>query len=364
LIHRFGPAAQTKGERTMPITLKIAGAALLWFPFVFSSPLYAHHGSLANNALYYNDELLEFEGEIIEVLWRNPHARARLRVVDDNGEETVYEIETQPGPIEFGRMGISEEGLVGNVRVAGYRSKRNPNSLGVMHLLLPSGQEYMPNNREPLWSDNGVKIVLQEPDPVRAAQERETATSIFRMWSTRIGPRPRLDSYAHLLTERGRELAAEYDPPRDNPELACASGTAATMFDPNPMEVVDGGDHITLILEEYDIRRTIHLNVDAAPEFQEAMPLGFSVGHWEGNTLVVTTTNFDWPYLDPYGTPQSDQVEYLERFELSDDETMLSYSLTATDPVMYTAPITLETTRRWAPGIEIPPFNCAGDWED
>ncbi|MGI9259629.1 MAG: DUF6152 family protein [Gammaproteobacteria bacterium] len=346
----------------MTRSLHWTGARLPWLLLLLSPLVQAHHGSLANNALYENDELLEFEGEIIEVLWRNPHARARLRVVDENGAETVYEIETQPGPIEFGRMGIAEEDLYGNVRIAGYRSKRNPNSIGAMHLLLPSGQEYVPNNREPLWSDEGVRIVLQEPDPVREAQERETANGIFRMWSRRLGPRPSPDGYSDLLTERGRELAAEYDPPRDNPELDCRSGIATTMFDPNPMEVVDGGDHITLILEEYDIRRTIHLNADVEPE---RSPLGFSVGRWEDdNTLIVTTTHLDYPYLDPYGTPQSDQVEYSERFELSEDDTMMSYSLTATDAIMYTAPITLETTRRWAPGIEIPPFNCVGDdWQ-
>ena len=348
----------------MQNTLMFTGATLPWLPLIFSSLAHAHHGSLANSALYDSNELIELEGEITEVLWRNPHARAHLSVVDENGEETVWEIETQPGPVEFGRMGISEEDLLGHVRVAGFRSKRDPDSLGVVNLLLPSGREYHANNREPRWSDTGVRIVLQEPDPVRAAAERETANGIFRMWSRRLGPRPQAESYAHLLTERGRELAAEFDAPRDNPELECRSGVAATMFDPNPMEVVDEGDRITIILEEYDIRRTIHLGENAAPESQEPSLLGYSVGRWDGNTLVVTTTHLDWPYLDPYGTPQSDQVEYLERFELSDDHTELSYSLTATDPVMYTAPITLEHGRRWAPGIEIPPFNCAADWED
>ena len=346
----------------MPNVLKFAGAILLWLPFVYSSPVHAHHGSLANSALYDSGELIVLEGEITEVLWRNPHARAHLSVVDENGAETVWEIETQPGPVEFGRMGVSEEDLLGQVRVAGFRSRRDPNSLGAVNLLLPGGREFHANNREPILSDTGVRIVLQEPDPVRAAAERETANGIFRMWSRRLGPRPQAETYAHLLTERGRELAAEFDPPRDNPELACESGVAATMFDPNPMEVVDGGDRITIVLEEYDIRRTIHLGEDAQPG-QERSVLGYSVGRWEGNTLVVTTTNLDWPYLDPYGTPQSDQVEYVERFELSDDHTELSYSLTATDPIMYTAPITLEHERRWAPGIEIPPFNYAADWD-
>jgi hypothetical protein len=83
----------------------------------------------------------------------------------------------------------------------------------------------------------------------------------------------------------------------------------------------------------------------------------------DSDTLVVTTTHIDWPYLDPYGTPQSADVQYLERFELSDDQTMLNYSLTATDPVMFTAPIIMERQRRWTPGVEIPPFNCVAEWE-
>ena len=352
----------------MPSPPRNPGTILVWLPFILSASAHAHHGSLANSALYESGVLIELEGEITEVLWRNPHARAHLSVVGENGEETVWEIETQPGPVEFGRMGISADDLLGRVRVAGYRSRRNPDSLGVLNLLLPGGREYHANNTDPLWSDSGVRIVLQEPDPDRAAAERETANGIFRMWSRRLGPRPRAESYAHLLTERGRELAAEFDAPRDNPELACRSGVAATMFDPNPMEVVDGGDRITIILEEYDIRRTIHLGEnpepEPEPESEERSPLGFSVGHWDGGTLVVTTTDMDWPYLDPYGTPQSEQAQYVERFVLSENDTVLSYSLTATDPIMYTAPITLEHQRRWAPGIEIPPFDCAAGWDD
>ena len=92
---------------------EVYGGDISMAPLHFLITGHAHHGSLANSALYDTDEFIELEGEIIEVLWRNPHARARLSVVDDNGEETVFEIETQPGPVEFGRMGISEEDLLG-----------------------------------------------------------------------------------------------------------------------------------------------------------------------------------------------------------------------------------------------------------
>ena len=78
--------------RTLTITTLSALGTLIASPRVL-----AHHGSLANSALYDTDEVIELEGEITEVLWRNPHTRARLSVVDDNGEETVFEIKTQPG---------------------------------------------------------------------------------------------------------------------------------------------------------------------------------------------------------------------------------------------------------------------------
>ena len=48
----------------------VALAAVLIFP-----TLLAHHGSVTQGALYHSDVLTELEGEIVEVLWRYPHAR-------------------------------------------------------------------------------------------------------------------------------------------------------------------------------------------------------------------------------------------------------------------------------------------------
>ena len=48
-----------------------------------------------------SDVLTELEGEVVEVLWRYPHARARLQVVDDDGEETIWELELGPPPNGF-----------------------------------------------------------------------------------------------------------------------------------------------------------------------------------------------------------------------------------------------------------------------
>ena len=47
-------------------------------------------------------------------------------------------------------------------------------------------------------------------------------------------------------------------------------------------------------------------------------PLGYSVGRWENDSLIVTTTAIDWIYFDEIGTPQSPALETEEIFTLSD----------------------------------------------
>ena len=86
------------------------------------------------------------------------------------------------------------------------------------------------------------------------------------------------------------------------------------------------------------------------------------MGQWEGDALLVTTTHIDYPLMLPDGVPHSDQVELLERFSISDDETLLNYSVTVTDPLIFTEPVTIERQRRWTPGYEIPEYDCALTW--
>ena len=76
-------------------------------------------------------------------------------------------------------------------------------------------------------------------------------------------------------------------------------------------------------------------------------------------TTVVTTTHINWPYFDDIGTPQSEQLELVERYMLSDDETRLDYLLTVTDPEMLTEPVTFDGYWTWIPGEQIKRYDCA-----
>ena len=87
-------------------------------------------------------------------------------------------------------------------------------------------------------------------------------------------------------------------------------------------------------------------------------PLGYSVGRWDGRTLVVDTTRVNWPWVDNSGTPQSQAVEFEERFTVSADQTRLDYQLTVTDPATFTEPAVYD--RYWLAlvGASIRTYGC------
>ena len=339
---------------------------------LISSAALAHHGPTTSGALYETDNLVQFDGEIVGVLWRMPHVRFRLGVEDENGETVVWELETSV-PALLERDGITEDLLsVGDrVRAAGYPSRFRPRSLGLRNLLLPDGREFASERVDLLWSTRRVERVEQVVDRAAAEAASVVADGIYRLWfrwpgmtfeGQRRGTGP--DDYGHLLTAEARELKAAYDPV-DDPRLRCeGKGMPNIMLTPTPIEIVRGDDQAIIRTTWPGPPRIIHLGGDAETIPVSAPHLGRSTGRWEDeNTLVVTTTNVDWPYFDTAGTPQSDRIGFVERFTTTADRSRLDYAATATDPVMFTGPVELTFSWAWVPGETIQSNECI-EWED
>ena len=84
--------------------------------------------------------------------------------------------------------------------------------------------------------------------------------------------------------------------------------------------------------------------------------LGSSRGRWEGNTLVIESSNFtDKTALG--GVRHSEQLKLTERLTRIDPE-MIEYRITVDDPVTYTAPFTLRTVWTTQPGYEVFEYSC------
>ena len=147
----------------------------------------------------------------------------------------------------------------------------------------------------------------------------------------------------------------------DNFAIRCEpEGMPRIMINPHPFEFVDHGDRLTLRTELYDIERTIHMDRSEPPANEPWSSLGYSVGSWEDGTLVVRTSRIDWPYFDNIGTPQSETVEIVERFTLSEDHTRLDFHITITDPGTFSEPATIES--HWlALADAVPVYNCQAE---
>ncbi len=307
-----------------------------------ASLLHAHHASAP---FYDNSREVEVEGEITEVLWQNPHIRFTLR--DDEGRD--WDIETTSVSV-LSRWGLDEDVVeVGSrVRLAGRPGRLSDTAMWVSNMLLPTGQEVLLSSR-PRWSDDTIGEDLR--GEVAAAPE----LGLFRVW-TSAG---RLWNNNYPLTEFARTARAGWDPIADEPTANCApKGMAFIMENPYPMEFVDEGDRILLYIEEYDLVRTIHMTAAGLPANPEPNLLGHSVGYWEGDTLVVDTTHINYPHFDKTGIPQTEDVRNLERFTVNEEGSRLEYSVTVTDPAIFTEPVVMTKTWAYRPGETINPYDC------
>ena len=85
--------------------------------------------------------------------------------------------------------------------------------------------------------------------------------------------------------------------------------------------------------------------------------MGDPRGHWEGNTLVVETTNFIGGKVDVGGVPYSEDLKLTERFTRV-AANIIDYKVTVDDPKTFTAPWTVEFPIRHEPGYRIFEYAC------
>jgi hypothetical protein len=106
-------------------------------------------------------------------------------------------------------------------------------------------------------------------------------------------------------------------------------------------------------------------NADGSVDRQVGGWMGFSVGRWEGDTLVVDTRGADdRTWIDGHGAHQhSDKMKFLERFQMTDANT-IQYTGTVDDPVYFTKPWTFVKTFKRMVGDRIMSHSCVENEKD
>jgi hypothetical protein len=323
----------------------------------------AHH----SNAEYDRTTVTELEGVIARVIWRNPHVGLELDVTEADGTTTRWVM----GAADLAstlRRGVPEgtfqDGM--RVRVAGFASTRRAANMLVTNVLLADNREILLTRfAGPHFSDSAIG----GGDWAAAAEVGEAGReqTIFRVWTLERTRRPEFADDPPL-TASARDGWKAYES-TDDPALQCAPigmPRVITATGPHPIAFEEQGDDILLLGEYFDTRRVIHMNETRIPETAPMSPLGYSIGRWDEDALVVETSRVNYPYFDINGLagiPQSEASAITERFTLNGDGTELHLDIRITDPGTFTETLVVEdyAVWKWRPDIDILPYNCEAD---
>jgi hypothetical protein len=147
------------------------------------------------------------------------------------------------------------------------------------------------------------------------------------------------------------------DPRHDEPRAFCGpSGFPSAFFGPTyPIQMVQNKDYVVMVTEFQRATRLIPLDGRAHNKDIEPTYYGDSVGHWEGDILVIDTTNFkrwsldDYYYVDPKQyRMHSEQFHTIERIQFKDRNT-LAYQITIDDPKIFSRPWSEDMEMKYRP---------------
>lgn len=324
--------------KVLPLVLGLAALAL-------SRAALAHHSSAA---VYDRDTVVEAEGDIVAVSWTNPHVRFKVR-----DAAKTWDIESNSVSI-VSRFGLREDLVkVGeHVKLAGNGGRQRDDVMWVTNMLLPDGREILFGAAiAPRWSDRTVGKDIRS-----AVSADSQKLGIFRVWTNVTSPGA-FWAQDFPLTPAAVAARAKFRPVLDDPTQNCTpKGMTYIMEQPYPVEFAKDGDDLVLKIEEYDTVR--HIAMTGKPAKANAPRLGVSAGHWDGDSLVVDTTNVDYPHFDGRGIPLGKGARVEERFSLNADGSRLLYTMTVSDPLTFTAPVTLKKEWEWRPGEQVRPYDC------
>lgn len=339
----------------------MTGALVVGMAIVPSLPANAHH-SFAG--FYDQSRIVEVEGVVTSVHWRNPHGSITMEVTDASGDTVEWKAET--GSVSVLRVRGFDREFVrpgDRVRIAGEAALRRENALYARNMLLEGGEEVLLSiGIEPRWTDPNTGELLEARfDDSVAARARASADGIFRVWSTVFEDPDSFPMFkgGYPLNEAAGAAKAAWDP-SSVVQLGCEpKGMPSLMITPFPIELVERGGDIAIRFEEDDAERIIHMAPGARRSEGFTALLGYSTGRWQGDALVVETDGVSARYLDGEGTPLGPEARFVERFAISEDESRLDYSITIMDPNTFTEPFDLHRYFVWRPELTVGSYNCS-----
>ena len=191
-----------------------------------------------------------------------------------------------------------------------------------------------------------------------SAQGRPDFSGVWQATS----PRSAAGANRPDLTPEAQADLDAFDP-LDDPVIRCAApGFPRTGLIIYPFEIVQTEKMIVFLYESFGMVRRIYMDEREFSSYLPPARSGYSAGRWDGDELVVDTTNIAPALLSGGGVPQYGDVSVVERYRLTNGGSVLEASVTITAPGTFVEPWTRSFT--WEHDPEGMIFDSACDPQD
>jgi hypothetical protein len=328
----------------------------------------AHHGG----AEYDMKTTVVYKGKLTAVEMINPHSWIYFDVTDPDGKVSHHRCEMRSVHV-LRRSGWTKENFpVGQqVTIEASPNRTDPDSCYLETIVAADGTrmdrygQYIkattgglkevrgpieaPATNRPARLPSGEPNLAGDWAPVQLVMVNAKGTGgglvpLDKLSTYKPGDRPAVDFRARPgsgprlyggteLTAEGEKAAQEVKR-EDNPRFHCQ--TTSILFDwtfDGPVNrITQNKDTITLQYGQFGFKRTIYMDRKEHPRNVKLTRAGNSIGHWEGDTLVVDTVGFLPGFLSP-PVRNSSKMHVVERFTLDPKKMALTRSYVAEDPV-------------------------------
>jgi hypothetical protein len=325
----------------------------------------AHHGG----AEYDMTKTVVFKGKLTRVDMINPHSWIYFDVAEKDGKVSHHRCEMRSVHV-LRRSGWTKENFpVGQqITVEAAPNKTDPDSCYLQTIVAADGTrmdrygQYVkapqggiqevrgpiaaPKSDRPPRRPSGEPNISGDWAPVQLVMANARGTGgglvpLDKLAEYKPGDRPAVSFAAARpgagprlyggteLTEAGEKAAADFKR-EDTPRFRCETTSIVFdwTFDGPVNRITQNKDTIVLEYGQLGLKRTVYMNMKEHPHATKETRAGHSIGHWEGDSLVVDTVGFLPGFLS---TPvrNSDKLHVIERFVLDPNKMALTRSYVA-----------------------------------
>ena len=336
--------------------------SVLLVPLLAPSAAYAHHSFAPHFDI---DKPVNISGKVLEYEARNPHSYLHIAAVDENGKTQEYVCESH-GVTVLARVGLTAETLKPGteLRVDGSLSRHSQYMCFFNNVYFPDGRTFNVNGSRETQTARADATALPRTDMFGTWMLAPAAPDPRRTNTSR--PQPMLN----FLTPAGQAAVATYDPFRDDPTFRCDPVAVRRVWGAptTPLAVVRERDKILLRHEWMDVVRTVHLGLREHPADGPRTSLGHSIGHFDGDTLVIETSNYSAGVLSQYveepgkptrGMLHSAALTSVERISFDAARQRLVVEVWLKDPEFFTRDFDVARMEYAPSDLTIEPFDCS-----